>query len=144
MHMLESAFYMYRMFRSSVRVPAPGNPTLTRRLSSVRGCMVAAAVGVMRVSIACQGTSVAKMLAACQGIVRQGSRSVGRDRFMGTSCQGFSRVDQGSMVNLRVTGVPNMSSLGARQCGSVTMRCGSVIVVLRIVRETTGGSMRMR
>ena len=32
----------------------------------------------------------------------------------------------------------------ARRCGSVTMRCGSVIVVLRIVGETTGGSMRMR
>ena len=27
---------------------------------------------------------------------------------------------------------------------AVTMRCGSVIVVLRIVGETTGGSMRMR
>ena len=102
--MLESAFYMYRMCRSFVgflkKVLTPGNPTLTRRLSSVRGRLVAVAVGVMRVCISCQGTSVAKMLAACQGIVRQGSRSVGHDRFMGTSCQGLSRVDQGSMVNL--------------------------------------------
>ena len=65
--------------------------------------------------IAYQGTSVANLMAERPGVLRRRLRSIIRDGFTGTSCQGPSRVAQGSMVNLRVTGVPNMSSLGARR-----------------------------